>query len=133
MRAIGRVMEHAMHGKELSREESRLIRNLQKLDWFATLYKAAFSFCHILKNGIPEELDSWIQEFQNSSIYQLKRFVSGFKADIRAIKNCILYPISNGIVEGFVNKIKAVKRLMYGRAGLELIKRKLILEPLLFN
>ena len=133
MRAIGRAMEHAMHGKVLSLEETRLIKNLDRLEWFASLYKAAFSFCHILKDGVPEELDNWIQEFQNSSIYQLKRFVSGIKADINAIKNCILYPISNGIVEGFVNKIKAVKRLMYGRAGLELIKRKLILEPLLFN
>ena len=133
MRAIGRVMERAMHGKKLTPEESLLIRNLQKLDWFATLYRAALSFCQILKEGIPEELDDWIREFQNSSIYQLKRFVMGIKADLNAVKNCILYPISNGIVEGFVNKIKAVKRLMYGRAGLELIKRKLILEPLLFN
>jgi len=133
MRSIGRTIEHAMHGKELSLEESRLIKNLQKLDWFATLYRAAFSFCHILKDGIPEELDNWIHEYQNSSICQLKRFVTGIKADIKAIKNCILYPISNGIVEGFVNKIKAIKRIMYGRAGLELIKRKLILEPLLFN
>ena len=41
--------------------------------------------------------------------------------------------ITNGITEGFVNKLKAVKRTMYGRAGINLLKRKLVLEHVLFN
>ena len=37
------------------------------------------------------------------------------------------------MTEGFVNKLKAVKRSMYGRAGLELLKNQLVLELILFN
>ncbi len=41
--------------------------------------------------------------------------------------------VTNGITEGFVNKLKAIKRLMYGRAGIELLRNKMVMEHLLFN
>jgi transposase len=53
--------------------------------------------------------------------------------DYNAVKNTIKYNVTNGITEGFVNKLKVVKRVMYGRAGLELLKRKMIMEKILFN
>jgi len=43
------------------------------------------------------------------------------------VKNAIDYTQSNGIIEGLVNKLKTIKRMMYGRAGLELLKRKMVL------
>ena len=53
--------------------------------------------------------------------------------DFKAVRNTIRLNITNGITEGNVNKLKAVKRLMYGRAGIELLKNKLVLEHVLFN
>ena len=58
-------------------------------------------------------------------IYRLKNF--------KAVRNTIRLNVTNGITEGYVNKLKAVKRLMYGRAGIELLKNKLVLEHVLFN
>lgn len=130
---IGNIMDRSMRGKELNEQESRLIAKLLNLETFSTLYNAAAEFKSLLKSNDPERLTTWIRAYENSSLQRLKRFVRGVKMDIKAVRNCITHPVSNGIVEGFVNKIKEVKRVMFGRASLELLKRKMILEPLLFN
>ena len=57
---------------------------------------------------------------------------SEFLADTN-IKNTIIYDITNGITEGFVNKLKVVKRIMYGKASIGLLKNKLTMEHVLFN
>ncbi|MBQ0086092.1 MAG: transposase [Bacteroidales bacterium] len=44
--------------------------------------------------------------------------------DINAVRNAIMFDYSNGIAEGFNNKIKAIKREMYGRAGKDLLEKK---------
>ena len=100
---------------------------------FSALYHAASEIRTLLKSGNPNRLTKWIQDYEHTPIEQLRRFVHGIKMDIKAVRNCITSPVSNGIVEGFVNKIKEVKRVMFGRASLNLLKRKLIMEPILFN
>lgn len=47
--------------------------------------------------------------------------------DFEAINNALKYDISNGIVEGYVNKLKALKRTMYGRASIKLLEIKMYL------
>lgn len=130
---IVNIINRSLKGKELNEQEDTLIGNLLSLKWFSTLYHAVSEFNELLKSNNPGRLTKWIENYRHTSIERLRRFVEGVKRDLEAVKNCIALPISNGIVEGFVNKIKEVKRRMYGRAGLELLKRKLILEPLLFN
>lgn len=67
-------------------------------------------------------------------IHQLSTFIKGLKIDINAVINCIKYKnVSNGIVEGFVNKLKEEKRVMYGRAKIELLRRKMVLSSICFN
>ena len=130
---IGNIIDRSMRNKVLNEQEGRLISKLLTLGWFNTLYNAAAEFKDLLKSNNPDRLTTWIETYENTSIERLRRFVYGVKMDINAVRNCITHPVSNGIVEGFVNKIKEVKRILFGRAGLELLKRKLILEPLLFN
>jgi len=48
--------------------------------------------------------------------------------DIKAVKNGINMPWSNGAVEGHVNRIKSIKRQMYGRACFDLLRKKVILS-----
>ena len=60
-------------------------------------------------------------------------FIRGVKLDYKAVKNTIIYNVTNGITEGFVNKLKIVKRIMYGKASIELLKNKLTMEHVLFN
>ncbi len=97
------------------------------LKWFESLYKAAKSFYKTIMGNKAELLDQWIEKHRNITLPKLRTFIIGIKLDIKAVRNAIIYPVSKGIVKGFVNKLKAIKRIMYGRASLELLKRKMIL------
>jgi transposase len=47
--------------------------------------------------------------------------------DIEAVKNAIRSEFSNGIIEGVINKIKVIKRVMYGRCSFELLRMKVMM------
>jgi hypothetical protein len=53
-------------------------------------------------------------------------FAKGLQVDFTAVQNAFLMPISNGVVEGNVNRLKAIKRQMYGRAGYDLLAKKVM-------
>ena len=75
----------------------------------------------------------WIATESLTPIKELRSFAYGIRMDLKAVRNAITLDISNGIVEGFVNKLKAVKRVMFGRASLDLLKRKMVFSDLCFN
>lgn len=54
--------------------------------------------------------------------------MNGVRKDIPAVKNGITYPYNNGLAEGSVNKIKVIKRIMYGRNIFELLKAKVLFQ-----
>ena len=56
--------------------------------------------------------------------------LNGIKKDITAVKNGIIYSYNNGLAEGSVNKIKVIKRIMYGRNSFELLKAKVLFGEL---
>ncbi len=58
----------------------------------------------------------------------LKTFARGMLRDLSAVENGINMRWSNGAVEGHVNRIKSIKRQMYGRASFELLRKKVILS-----
>lgn len=86
------------------------------------------SFKDILKGGEEEALDHWIDKYGNSPFSDVKSFVKSVIKDITPIKNAIRFKINNGLIEGLNNKVKALKRSMYGRAGDKLLWTKLYLS-----
>lgn len=76
---------------------------------------------------------TWLDTYRNSCIKELKTLAYGICLDIKAVQNAVLFDISNGIVEGFVNKLKVVKRMMYGKASLNLLRKKMVFSELDFN
>jgi len=58
----------------------------------------------------------------------LQRFIVNLKTDYEAVINASTYKMNNGIVEGNVNKVKVIKRDMYGRAFIKLLKAKVIYQ-----
>ena len=127
IRVISHIVDKDIRGKDLTENEYKLISTLMNLQWFNEIRDAAKSFYEIIKGSNVAKLSSWLKYYQNTEIAKLKTFVIGIRLDIKAVENAIIYPISNGIVEGFVNKLKTIKRMLYGRASLELLKRKMYL------
>ena len=119
--------------KELQRKGFKPASIAKKLGISRQMYEAMENFCKIIKGNETVGLVKWMKRYWKTNIPSLKTFNIGIKRDYQAVRNTIRLNITNGITEGFVNKLKVVKRSMYGRAGLELMKNKLVLEHVLFN
>lgn len=91
-------------------------------------------FRTLLKNKCSIELDDWITKASKLNIKQLNSFINGIKRDIDSVKNAIIYDYNNGLAEGSVNKLKVIKRIMYGRCSFELLRSKVLnLDCIKFN
>lgn len=88
--------------------------------------KIALDFKMIIKQKSPELLDSWIEQTMQSDIEYLKRFAKGIKSDYEAVKAALTLVWSNGQVEGQINRLKTLKRQMYGRASFQLLRKKIM-------
>jgi predicted transcriptional regulator len=92
------------------------------------LYTMIKEFNRIIFSQKAEELETWISEAKKHDIPELQSFLDGTFKDIEAVKNGIIYQYNNGLAEGSVNKIKVIKRIMYGRNSFELLKAKILLQ-----
>lgn len=70
-------------------------------------------------------LDKWIDRAMKSDLKTLREFTEGIKADKDAVQNAMDIYMNNGLLEGTVNKIKAVKRQMFNRANINLLCNKI--------
>lgn len=64
---------------------------------------------------------AWIDAIV-SGLTSLAQFVRVLRRDIDAVRNAIDLPWSNGQAEDHINRLKTIKRAMYGRAGPELLR-----------
>jgi transposase len=74
-------------------------------------------------------LDKWLTAVEADDQPELRSFAAGIRKDKEAVTNGLTLPYSSGRVEGTVNKIKMIKRQMYGRAGFPLLRKRVILHP----
>lgn len=103
---------------------------LNKYPLLGNLYSLVKEFYTAIFSKKPEKLDAWFKSAQKHNIPELQPFVKGILKDLIAVKNGILYPYNNGLAEGSVNKIKVIKRVMYGRNSFELLKAKVLFHEL---
>lgn len=112
---------------ECSKERLRADELIRKSKTLQGLREAYTSFRAVMAGSSVDDLDTWIANHKHTEYAHLRSFVNKLPADIKAIKNAIRYPISNGPMEGCNNKVKAVKRSMYGRAKDDLLLIKITL------
>jgi len=83
----------------------------------------------ILKRGkLTNRFETWIDKALKCKASEIRSFAKGLLSDISAVRNAILLKWSNGQVEGQINKLKTIKRQMYGRCSFNLLKRRLIMS-----
>ncbi|MEF2293813.1 transposase [Virgibacillus dokdonensis] len=110
----------ALEVKQLTDEQ---VKNaFRKYPLFKKLYDLVWSFKSILLSGQREELHTWITKAQTLELTKLNSFLNGLKRDINAVENAFLFSYSNGLAEGSVNKLKNIKRIMYGRCSFDLLR-----------
>lgn len=91
-----------------------------------SIYDIVKGFKETLFSKKESEIEKWLEDAESLEIDEINSFIHGVRRDITAIKNAILLEYNNGLAEGSVNKLKVVKRIMYGRSSFELLKSKLL-------
>jgi len=86
----------------------------------------AMRFRGLLRGGTGERLDTWLNDAGKCGVYGMRRFVRTLRQDIEAVRNAVLEPWSNGQTEGQINKLKTLKRAMYGRASVDLLRARMM-------
>ena len=103
-----------------------LDRVIEKYPLVGTVYDIVKSFKNALFSKEPDELEKWLEEAEGLGIEQISSFANGIRIDIDAVKKAIELDYNNGLAEGSVNKLKVIKRIMYGRNSFDLLKGKLL-------
>lgn len=86
----------------------------------------ALSFAGVVKERRPDELRGWIIEAQRSEIPEFVSFANGLTTDLQAVRAALEHEWSNGQAEGHVHRLKLIKRQMYGRASLDLLRARVL-------
>ena len=89
----------------------------------------AQDFATLVRQRQPTQLDPWLQRAATSPLEGIRRFAQGLYEDYDAVKAGVTLPWSNGPVEGHINRLKMLKRQMFGRAHLDLLGRRFVLAP----
>ncbi len=87
----------------------------------------AEQFLQLLRQKQADGFDAWLMEALSSSLKPFEKFAEGLVSDYAAVKASMMSDVSNGPVEGLINRLKMLKRQMYGRAGLELLSKRFIM------
>jgi transposase len=84
-------------------------------------------FADMLCNQRGEHLETWAAQTEASPVSELRGFSKGLRRDWAAVTAGLTTPYSSGAVEGHVNRIKMIKRQMYGRAKPDLLRKRVLL------
>jgi transposase len=113
--------------EELEADEQEALTMLRHLHPEVNLaYDLVQQFAQMLRTRTGEQLDNWLERVKASQIHELQGFVAGVERDKAAVAAGLTLPQNNGVVEGNVNKLKLIKRMMYGRAKLLLLRQRVL-------
>jgi transposase len=129
-RAISPQTAAALCVKPRGQMTARQVANVDALKAasaeFTAMRHLAMRFRGLLRGGTLERLDAWLIDARASGIYAMQRFARTIRQDLEAVRSAVLEPWSNGQTEGQINKLKALKRAMYGRAGVDLLRARMM-------
>jgi transposase len=83
-------------------------------------------FNGILRGRKADPLPAWVDDAIEMDLAPIVRFARTLNRDFYAVKNAVEMSWSNGQAEGQINRLKALKRAMYGRAGPELLRARML-------
>jgi transposase len=89
----------------------------------------AQDFAALVRQRQPAQLDPWLKRATSSTLDALRRFATGLSEDYAAVKAGVTLPWSSGPVEGHINRLKMLKRQMFGRAHLDLLRHRFLRTP----
>jgi hypothetical protein len=107
----------------LKEEELKTLHRLRQVSPRAeTAYQLVATFLQMVRERTGEQLDAWLDEVKASKLEAFVSFTTSVQADKDAVVAGLTLPWSTGPLEGHVNRLKLIKRSMYGRAKFDLLR-----------
>ncbi len=86
----------------------------------------ALAFRRLIRQRDDAGLGPWLEEARGSGLAEFRGFAAGIERDRAAVAAALQMTWSNGQTEGQITKLKLLKRQAYGRAGLPLLRARLL-------
>ncbi len=119
------ITRHPDHlGHDQAQRLKEILARCPELDRAAVYVRA---FAELMTNRQGGRLDQWINDVRSDDLPALRTFASGLGQDLDAVVAGLSLPYSSGTVEGHNNKIKMLKRQMFGRASFDLLRKRILL------
>jgi len=112
------------HPDNLTDRLTAILANCPELRTASELVR---SFAAIMTQRHGHRLGEWLAATEHADLPGINRFVNGVTTDLDAVTAGLSLPFSSGPVEGNVNRIKMLKRQMYGRASFDLLRKRVLL------
>jgi transposase len=113
--------------EKLTAKQKRQLEHLcQASSDLFIVYHLSQEFVTLLKERQAQTLSDWLNCAKACRVAELARFANGIYRDYAAVYAACSRPESNGITEGHVNRLKFLKRQMFGRAHLDLLRIKVL-------
>ena len=108
------------------KQQEQRIQLCQSEGEFALIYQLAQAFVILLHQHTDEGFTQWLEQVQKSGIEELVSFAKGMIRDEVAVRAGLSLKWNQGPVEGAVNRLKLIKRSMYGRANFDLLRTRVL-------
>jgi transposase len=119
------IMTHPDHLDQRDAAKLRAIRDRDSDLDRLTKHVRAFAIMMTGRHG--DRLDAWITAAEHDTLTPLAAFARHLRHDLDAVRHGLSLPYSSGPVEGNINRLKMLKRQMFGRASLELLRKRVLL------
>jgi transposase len=110
----------------LNRGEQEVLAFIRQEHAINEAYLLVQQFVAMVRNRQRDVFDAWLQACRRSGIPDRQTFAEGLQRDYSAVKAALLLPYSNGPVEGHINRLKFIKRSMYGRGSFHLLRQRVL-------
>src|SRR5260221_570033 len=114
---------------DLNDEQRAQLNHLLQLPNAGTLvlaHRLIQRFVQMVDDRCPSRLTAWLEEATRCGISELARLAAGIRRDDAAVSAARDSPWSNGPTEGHINRLKLLKRMMYGRAKFDLLQQRVL-------
>ncbi|MFZ5989815.1 MAG: transposase [Bacillota bacterium] len=122
---IFKLLYHPVEAvKSISQEQFESICN--EYPCFEKTHNIIWGFRDIVTTKNVGALDKWMDKAKELNIPEIDSFICGLERDLDAVRNAVKYEYNNGLAEGNINKLKVIKRIMYGRCSFETLRTKIL-------
>jgi len=114
--------------EKLAKSDNAMLRQLLQHLAVAKCHSLGQQFTEMVRHHLPKKLAAWLKACRDSEIPEFVSFADGLEHDYSAIRAALTLEWSNGQLEGQVNRLKLIKRQMYGRANFDLLRIRVLSE-----